>query len=131
MSFISYQTNKGTGQKYAYRCESIKDPITNKAKLKRTYLGKVDPISGQIIPKGRNGWRNTSRTTLDTQELFLEQQAARQKDSETIQKLMQKVEQMTEEQQMTRKLISEFFDFAVEMKSAWEKVSDVSEKEKE
>ncbi len=51
MSCIVYQTNKNTGTKYAYKGESYRDPKTGTPKSRRTYLGRVDPETGEIIPK--------------------------------------------------------------------------------
>lgn len=60
MACIIYQTNKKTGIKYAYRSESYRDPKTKKPKSRRTYLGRVDPITNEIIPKADKGKRNRS-----------------------------------------------------------------------
>ena len=58
MPCIIYQTNKKTGIKYAYESESYRDPVTKKPKSRRTYLGRVDPVTGEIIPKAESGKRN-------------------------------------------------------------------------
>lgn len=60
MSSVVYQTGKN-GMKYAYESESYRDPITKKPKSKRTYLGRVDPDTGMIIPKAEKGKRNRSK----------------------------------------------------------------------
>ena len=60
MAFIVYRKNKKTGMTYAYRSESYRDPKTKKPKSRRTYLGRVDPSTGTIIPKGPAGTRNNS-----------------------------------------------------------------------
>lgn len=62
MSCIVYQTNKNTGTRYAYRSESYRDPETGTPKSRRTYLGRVDPETGDIIPKAARGSRNTTPT---------------------------------------------------------------------
>ena len=58
MSCIVYITNKKTNTKYAYRSESYRDPVTKQPKSRRTYLGRVDPDSNEIIPKAGKGNRN-------------------------------------------------------------------------
>lgn len=58
MSCIVYLTNKKTNTKYAYRSESYRDPVTKKPKSRRTYLGRVDPVTNEIIPKAAEGKRN-------------------------------------------------------------------------
>jgi len=60
MSTIVYQTNPKTGTKYAYQSESYRDPVTKKPRTRRTYLGIVDPITGEIITKAVQGKRNRS-----------------------------------------------------------------------
>lgn len=62
MSCIVYQTNKNTGTKYAYLSESYRDPKTGTPKSRRTYLGRVDPETGDIIGKAPRGGRNTTPT---------------------------------------------------------------------
>lgn len=47
---IVYQTNKKTGITYAYQSESYWDKDKQQSRAKRKLLGKVDPISGEIIP---------------------------------------------------------------------------------
>lgn len=61
MASTVYRTNKKTGTVYAYSCESYRDPVTKKPKSKRTYLGRVDPATNLIIPKGEPGTRNRSK----------------------------------------------------------------------
>lgn len=49
MSCIVYQTDKRTGIKYAYESISYWDKDKKQPRSKRKYLGKVDPVSGEII----------------------------------------------------------------------------------
>ena len=51
MAYIVYQTDKRTGIKYAYSSESYWDKDKKQPRSKRTFLGKVDPVTGKIIPK--------------------------------------------------------------------------------
>jgi len=60
MAFIVYQTNKKTGAVYAYRQEAYRDPETKRPKSRKTYLGRVDPVTKEIIPKGTGGLRGQS-----------------------------------------------------------------------
>lgn len=63
MACIVYQVNKKTNTKYAYRSESYRDPITKQPRSRRTYLGRVDPETNEIIPKAEKGKRNRKRST--------------------------------------------------------------------
>jgi hypothetical protein len=60
MASIVYQTDKRSGSVYAYQVDSVRNPETNKCEPKRTYLGRVDPISHEIISKAPAGKRNRS-----------------------------------------------------------------------
>ena len=51
MSCIVYQVDKKTGVKYAYESVSFWDKDKQQPRSKRVYLGKVDPETGEIIPK--------------------------------------------------------------------------------
>ena len=68
MSCIVYLTNKKTNTKYAYRSESYRDPETKKPKSRRTYLGRVDPITNKIIPKAAKGKRNRTPIGINPSE---------------------------------------------------------------
>ena len=50
-----YQTNPQTGVKYAYSTESYWDKEAKRPRNKREYLGRVDPETGEIIPKKSGG----------------------------------------------------------------------------
>lgn len=50
MSSIVYQIDKKTGAKYAFESVSYWDKDKKQPRSKRKYLGKVDPITGDIIP---------------------------------------------------------------------------------
>ena len=45
---------------YAYWNESYRDPITRKPTARRTYMGRVDPETKEIVKKAENGKRNRS-----------------------------------------------------------------------
>ncbi len=69
MSFILHQKNKKTGVVYAFEVESYRDPETKKPKSRRTYLGRIDPVTNQLIPKSADpGKRNRSKLGQDTTE---------------------------------------------------------------
>ena len=55
MASIVYRKNKKNGITYAYRQESYRDPETRKPRNTRTYLGRVNEETGEIIPKGGAG----------------------------------------------------------------------------
>ena len=59
MSCIVYRTNKKSGAIYAYRQESYRDPISRKPRNRRTYLGRFDPETNQIVEKAERGRKST------------------------------------------------------------------------
>ena len=61
MSSIVYQTDRRSGSTYAYFSEPTRDPETGRPSQRRTYLGRVDPETGEIVPKAAPGRRNRSR----------------------------------------------------------------------
>ena len=50
VSSIVYQKHKN-GSTYAYRSESFRSPKTGRPTSRREYLGRVDPLTGEIVPK--------------------------------------------------------------------------------
>ena len=55
MSGIVYQTDKRSGSTYAYRHRRVLDPDTGRMRTRREYVGRVDPSTGEIIPKAEHG----------------------------------------------------------------------------
>ena len=54
MSIVKFKNQSGVT--YAYESVSSYDPKTKQSRPKRTYLGRVDPETGEIIPtKGKRG----------------------------------------------------------------------------
>ena len=108
MATIVYQTNKKTGVVYAYRSESYRDPVTKKPRSRRTYLGRVDPTTKRIIPKGEKGKRNRSPVSIqedtplpeDIQEMIKQQQ-------ELILSLQKEVELLSSKNGQLQKTINQ------------------------
>lgn len=69
MASIVHYKNPKTGIIYAYNSRSYRDKETGKVKTAKTYLGRVDPITGALIPKSETpGKRNTASTTINFAE---------------------------------------------------------------
>lgn len=54
MSCIVKQKRKGTDTVYVYRSESVWVPGVG-PRSKRTLIGKLDPVSGEVVPTGKRG----------------------------------------------------------------------------
>jgi hypothetical protein len=101
MPSIVYSIDSKTGNKFAYETYTYRDPETNKTRTKKKYLGRVDPITGEIIPKGTDGKRSRSISTK-------QMEAISQKDEDRIKELSQENDLLKErlsqiEQQMNKK----------------------------
>lgn len=64
MATVVHHKNPKTGIIYAYNSRSYRDPETGKVKTEKTYLGRVDPVTGALIPKSETpGKRNRAVST--------------------------------------------------------------------
>ena len=69
MPCIVYHKNPKNGTTYAYESRSFRDPETKKVRTKKTYVGRVDSITGEIIPKSSEpGKRNRTPRVQDVPE---------------------------------------------------------------
>lgn len=57
---IYYQKDRRSGVTYAYRSESYLNPETGRRCTRREYMGRLDPVTGEIVPKAAPGKRNRS-----------------------------------------------------------------------
>jgi len=115
MACIIYRVDKKTGIKYAYRSESYRDPETKKPKSRRTYLGRVDPETNMIVPKGEPGTRNRSKLgdaavdenviPVETSELIARQRSEIQQLNEEIAALKSQIKEMSQPLKQARDII--------------------------
>ena len=108
MAFIVYQTNKKTGKTYAYSQEAYRDPETKKPRSRKTYLGRVDPITKEIIGKAPGNKRNRTRLAEDPGKdagLPDEVREAIEKQKATIISLREKNEQLAKEKKELEKAL--------------------------
>ena len=75
-----------TGYEYAYESVSYRDPVTKKPKSKRTYLGRVDPVTREILPKCHNGKRNRTRFKSDESDHDIKEDNAEKIKNEALEK---------------------------------------------
>jgi len=52
---IVKQLDKRTGNTYVYTSESYWDKEKKQPRSKRTLIGKLDPVTGEIVPTGKSG----------------------------------------------------------------------------
>lgn len=70
MSIIK-RYNKANNTVYVYESESYWDKENQKSRSKRKLIGKVDPVTGEIVPTGKPG-RKRKEDTIDTAEETVE-----------------------------------------------------------
>ncbi|MBQ8162209.1 MAG: hypothetical protein IJ083_15900 [Clostridia bacterium] len=114
MAYMLYQTNKKTGVVYAFQAESYRDPVTKKPKSRRTYLGRVNPETHEIIPKSQDpGSRNRTKIVqneaVDPMPADLTSQIARQADE---------IQRLTRENAILKEKIHQIEQLLSQMKEA-------------
>lgn len=105
MSSIIYITDKKTGNKYAYESFSFRDPETKKPRTRRVYLGRIDPETGELIPKAPKGKRNRSMST--NQRRQINEEARQQIDNlnDQVSSLKRDVLELSRKNQASQKLV--------------------------
>ena len=95
MSSIVYQIDKKTGAKYAFESVSYWDKDKKQPRSKRKYLGKVDPVTGNIIPSRKRSSSGDGEDTENMQDLKLLHDAIKERDM-TIGKLRDELDELKE-----------------------------------
>ena len=114
MATIVYQIDKKSGTKYAYSSESYWDKEKKQPRSKRTFLGKVDPVTGDIIPKKVKRPAEISNTT-DSAGNISEIAALKNElkaQNELIEKLKEEIRQLSAENESARKAFQEISSIA-------------------
>ena len=91
---IVYKTDPKSGYVYAYESFSYRDPVTKRPRSKQKYLGRVDPVTKEIRPKGENGKRNRYKPNDQVEDLRKQVEESRQaiqRANETIESLQKKL----------------------------------------
>ena len=112
MSCLVRSFNKATGVCYVYESTSYRDPSSKKPRSHRRCIGKIDPSTGLIVPTGKRG-RQKKQTLPDA-------------DNESS-KLVEKIEQLHEEQARNKELDSEVRQLKYQMKQIESLAQSVSE----
>lgn len=104
MSSIVYQVDKKTGTKYAYESFSYWDKEKQQPRSKRKYIGKVDPVTGEIIRKEEKKKHSDINTekSLELSQLYEEIKIKNQ----SIEQLSGELKKSQEENVKLRNLLS-------------------------
>ena len=101
MSCIVYQTDKKTGVKYAYESVSYWDKEKQQPRSKRTYIGRVDPVTNEIIRKKERNTHSADELQEDSAnelEKLRKELALKEKDRtiSRLSKSLNKIREMAE-----------------------------------
>ena len=119
MACIIYRVDKKTGVKYAYRSESYRDPVTKKPKNRREYLGRVDPETNMIVPKGEPGTRNRSKLGNDA----VDENVIPVETSELIARQRTEIQQLNQEVDSLKLQIKELHQSLKQLQSDLESIT--------
>jgi hypothetical protein len=59
---IIQQYHKDTNTTYVYDSQSYWDPLKGQSRSKRKCIGKIDPVTGQMVPTGKQGRKKKEGT---------------------------------------------------------------------
>ena len=112
MASIVYYTNPKTGAVTAYRSEAKWDPEKGYSVPKRTYLGRVDPITKEIIPSSGKRGRKKKEETMTPDSLAYKMQleaatAEMNQLRETVSNLQKQVRMLEKKRDDTAKAMQE------------------------
>ena len=101
MSYIIY-LKKDDSHVYAYQATSYRDPVTLKPKSKRTYIGRVDPITHEFLnpddaKKLHKDNPDNTKEAHDVQKPV--KSAASQNDSSAVARELNKINKTIQSQQ--------------------------------
>lgn len=98
--------NKERNTTYVYESLSYWDKEKKQPRSKRKLIGKIDPVSGEIVPTGKRGRHKSEVSHSDTKT---SDDLLKAKDLEILQ-LKQQLEALKQENQKYRKMISQLGD---------------------
>ena len=114
---IVYHTNRDTGVTYAFESTPRWDPVRKQSRPTRKYLGRVDPITNEIIPSsGRRGRVKKSEDTIndpemlnrDYKERYEQVLAEAKKTSERLQESERRIRKLEKQLQRAQELLAQF-----------------------
>lgn len=93
--------------------------VTKKPRSTRTYLGRVDPVSGEIIPKAKNRKRNRTTLTNPSDNLPAGIREQIQKKDEQIQALEKSLDLYRKKSKADDKLIHQLSESVQSHQKRW------------
>lgn len=100
MSIVKH-TDKRSGVTYVYESESYWDKEKKQPRSKRTLIGKIDEVTGEVIPTGKSGKKRTAG------KIAQEQQTPSKPMTGQVELLAQKDALITSLKEENRRLVKE------------------------
>ena len=100
MSIVKH-TDKRSGVTYVYESESYWDKEKKQPRSKRTLIGKIDEVTGEVIPTGKSGKKRF------TDKVTQEQQTPSKPMTDQVELLAQKDALIASLKEENRRLIKE------------------------
>lgn len=122
MSCIVYQKDKKTGNIHAYSSTSHRNPETKRVITKKVYLGRVDPVTNEIIPKAEKGKRKRLISNYDRESII---QDVRDKARKDIDKLTTELNEVRDELSRVSTKLGQLLDFKKSVSEALQRVQKV------
>ena len=115
-----YYTNSKTGQTLAYRSEARWDAEKGYSVPKRTYLGRVDPVTHEIIPSsGKPGRPKENKTPGAVDEVL------QSKYAEPVTKIQAMTEELNELKRQNKKLEKKYADMVQSVQRIQQQIAAV------
>ena len=122
MSCIVYQKDKKTGNIHAYSSTSHRNPETKRVITKKVYLGRVDPVTNEIIPKAEKGKRKRLISTNERESII---QDVREEARKDIDKLTTELNEVRDELSRVSTKLGQLLDFKKSVSEALQRVQKV------
>ena len=125
---IIKQYHKDTDTTYVYESISYWDPEKKQSRSKRRVIGKLDPITGEVIPTGKRGCPRKQKEASDDSHTPVPesadptQQATIREQQITISTLQQQIAGLQEENLRLRKMIAKADRLAEKSRKLFEEV---------
>lgn len=125
---IIKQYHKDTDTTYVYESISYWDPEKKQSRSKRRVIGKLDPVTGEVVPTGKRGRPRKQKAASDDSHPTMSesadptQQATIREQQIKISTLQQQIAGLQKENQRLRKVIAKADCLAEKSRKLFEEV---------
>lgn len=109
--------NKERDVTYVYDSYSYWDKEKKQPRSKRKLIGKIDPVTGEVVPTGRRGRPKSSPANSDTNSSAAKQTVHKSSDQDAVIRDLQKeIETLRRENQRLNKVIDRMADLLADVR---------------